>query len=241
MLLPLSHILCSCQSTCNLVLVQNHREPQTCLHQATHSCACPSFGRLGICISQRSRGEDSHTVCSQWSSWSCVPPMRGLSILYRWFARLSVRISPDSLLPLSLNCAEWTRVGIERLALWLVVYMAKKWYFYVVTWTSSWDEFCPRCWAKCCFSVVLCCRNLRSLRQQCFYFFWCTCCLIIYPEEEKQRGLLKCWNDKDDIFILHFFIRKSKKKLRALLCFRLQYIKKALCVWLKYEKKSVRS
>ena len=83
------------------------------LHQATHSCACPSFGRLDICISQRSRGEDSHTVCSQWSSWSCVPPMRGLSSLYRWFARLSLRISPDSLLAFSLNCTECTQLGIE--------------------------------------------------------------------------------------------------------------------------------
>ena len=113
MLLPFSHTLCSCHSNRNFVLLQIHRGPQTCLRQATHSCACPSFGRLDICISQQSRADDSRTVCSQWSSWSCVPPMSGLSFLYRWFARLSVRISPDSLLALSLNCAECTRLGIE--------------------------------------------------------------------------------------------------------------------------------
>ena len=43
----------------------SHRGPQTCLRQATHSCACPSFGRLDICVSQESRADDSRTVCSQ--------------------------------------------------------------------------------------------------------------------------------------------------------------------------------
>jgi len=113
MLLPYFHILCLCHSTRNLVPLQSHRGPQTCLHQAIHSCAGLSFDKLGICISRKGRADDSRTLCSQWSSWSCVPPMHGLSILYRWLARLSVRISPDSFLPLSLNCAEWTRLGIE--------------------------------------------------------------------------------------------------------------------------------
>lgn len=144
--------------------------------------------------------------------------MHGLSILYRWFSLLFVHISPDSLLPLSLNCAEWTRVGIEWLALWLVVYMAKKvfqWYFYVVTWNSSWDEFCPRCWAKCCFSVVLCCCNLRSLWQQCFSFFWCTCCLIIYPEEEKQRSFISVACENVEMIKMTFFFAFLYHEIQA--------------------------
>ena len=153
--------------------------------------------------------------------------MHGLSILYRWFALLSVHISTDSLLPLSLNYAEWTRVGIDWLALWLVVYMAKKvfqWYFYVVTWTPSNDEFCPRCWAKSCLSVVVCGRNFTSLweRQGMFFFFLVHLLFNIYTEEEKQRRLLKYRNDKHDIF----FFLPSRRKLSALLCF-----------WLKYKKK----
>ena len=159
--------------------------------------------------------------------------MHGLSILYRWFSLLSVHISLDSLLPLSLNCAEWTRVGIEWLALWLVVYMAKKvfqWYFYVVTWTSSWDELCSRCWAKCCFSVVLCCRNLRSLWQQ-FCFFFLVHLLFNYlswgrkTEKFYKCRLLKCWTDKDDIFFA-FLYQEIHAKIEGSLVFQTSIYKK---------------
>ena len=46
MLLPYFPILCLCGSTRNLVPLQSHRGPQTCLHQAIHSCAGLSFDRL---------------------------------------------------------------------------------------------------------------------------------------------------------------------------------------------------
>ena len=67
-----------CHSTRNLVLLQSSQGPQTGLRQATDSCACPSFGRLDICISQQSRADVSRTVCSQFTVHQCTVCQSGV-------------------------------------------------------------------------------------------------------------------------------------------------------------------
>ena len=87
----------SCHSTCSLANQQNHRGLQTCLQRSIYICFRSWFGRLGICISHESISLKSQTVCSQWSSWSRVPPKHDVWIRYRCFVGILERLSQISL------------------------------------------------------------------------------------------------------------------------------------------------
>ena len=67
------------------------------LKRSIYICSRPWFGRLGICISHESISLKSQTVCSQWSSWSCVPPKHDVWIRYECFVGILERLSQISL------------------------------------------------------------------------------------------------------------------------------------------------